>query len=497
MPFSSRACQTCKIRRVKIQCDETKPTCLRCSGSGKICIFASVVEQPGFVFNLENAYASGKVKRPRGPRSCLTSLRPRFDLEARAVAYYLQDHLVVSDDVPDVVQSLCTYVGVWKGSGVESTMVDLALSAASLAVFSRVKQHPQAGAEAAAKYSVLLQLLKERITDMELASWDNSHEIDACLLTMFLMGRYEAAMPPTSSTVSESLQRYFHHEGGLAVLKAWVQRPNPPRVTPIVKLGRRGLIRSSLLRTIPLPDWILEGERFGEQDREMVFDRVLVGAVNLHHETGFLLRRNDGLSPSAVLALLGQARGYDESLRDWAKSLPPTWSYQRHTLTDPGPWPKRHFYSPTAYSFQTVGQASVWSQYFATRMLINSTRLKLLDIARRPSYLGSQYGQSEWLESSILLNSMADRLAFTIPFALGRLEMSQTSDGETLVTVNLDKDMKPSLAALIVWQLTLAASMERVDPKQQRWFRSETAQLGRRIGNHVLESAEADGWLVL
>ncbi|OQU98801.1 Fungal Zn2-Cys6 binuclear cluster domain-containing protein [Cladophialophora immunda] len=486
MPFSSRACQTCKIRRVK--CDETKPTCLRCTKSGQICLATSVVEQPGFMINVENAYASGKVKRPRGPRSSLTSLRPHFDLEARAVAYYLQDHVLTSDDVPDVAKGLCTCFAAWKASGVKSVMVDLALSSISLAVFSRVKRHPEAGMEASSKYSVLLRMVKERIKDFNSLAYVPPIEIDACLLTTFLMGRYEATMPATCSTAL--LQKSFHHEGALAVLKIWTQSQNAPQPTPILRFGRRGLIRSSLLRSLPLPDWILDGERFGEDGLESVFDRVFVGAVCLHHASQQLPQQGDELSASVVLELLNQARELDDSLRDWAGSIPPAWAYRRHTLPEPGPWPKRYFYRPTVYSFQSVGYASVWSQYFAARMLINSTRLRLLTLGQQPSCLGVHYGQSEWLESSILLNCMADRLAFTIPFALGKIKILQGSGTESPIVISPDSDMKPCLASLVVWQLAFASGLEWIEPQQQRWFRSETAQLGRRIGNRILESAE-------
>ncbi|OAP56099.1 hypothetical protein AYL99_09278 [Fonsecaea erecta] len=495
MSFSSRACQTCKIRRVK--CDETKPTCLRCMKSGQICLITSVVEQPGFVINVENAYASGRVKRPRGPRSSLTSLRPQFDLEARALASFWQDHVTALDDVPDVAKSLCACISAWKTSGTESPMVDLALSSTALAVFSQVKQHPGAGVEASRRYSRLLRMVKERIAAFDSSTCVPSIEvIDACLLTMFLMGRYEAAMPITSSTALR--QRSLHHEGALATLKIWTQSQDSVlEATPIIRYGRRGLIRSLMRWNLHLPQWILDGERFGERGLELAFDRVFVAAVNLHHASGQLSLQDDGLS-AVVLDLVNEARELDDSIRDWTNSLPLAWTYQRHTLANPGPWPKRHFYSPTVYSFQTVGYASVWSQYFATRMLINSTRLKLLEICRRHSSLGPQFGQSEWLESSILLKSMADRLAFTIPFALGRIKVPEESTTESsLVILEPDSDPKSCFPALTVWQLTLASSLERIDQKQQQWFRSETAQLGSRIADRILESAETDEWPVL
>ncbi|OAL29315.1 hypothetical protein AYO22_02209 [Fonsecaea multimorphosa] len=309
MPFSSRACQTCKIRRVK--CDETKPNCLRCTKTGQICLATSVVEQPGFVINVENAFASGKVKRPRGPRSSLTLLRPQFDLEARAVAYFWQEHVLVSDDVPNVAKSLCACIAAWKASSRrESAMVDLALSCTAMNVFSRVKRHPEAGMEASRKYAVLLRMVKQRISDFDSPACvrPSAAEVDACLMAVFLMGRYEATRPTVSSTAS--LQRSFHLEGALAILKVWIQNADPmSHATPIIRFGRRGLITSSLRHNLQLPDWILDGERFGEHGLELAFDRIFVGAVNLHHACEQLLLQedHDGLSAS-VLELLSVSR---------------------------------------------------------------------------------------------------------------------------------------------------------------------------------------------
>ncbi|KIV83612.1 hypothetical protein PV11_05625 [Exophiala sideris] len=69
MPNPSKACQTCKTRRVK--CDETKPICNRCVKARRECFPLEAVKQASFLIHVENRYASGQTKRPRGPRSAL------------------------------------------------------------------------------------------------------------------------------------------------------------------------------------------------------------------------------------------------------------------------------------------------------------------------------------------------------------------------------------------------------------------------------------------
>ena len=72
-------------------------------------------------------------------------------------------------------------------------MVDLALSSMALAVFSRTQKHPAAATEASPRYYRLLRVAQERIAQLGISTLDEQ-KIDACLLAIFLMGRYEGTM---------------------------------------------------------------------------------------------------------------------------------------------------------------------------------------------------------------------------------------------------------------------------------------------------------------
>lgn len=66
------------------------------------------------MIHTENSYASGETKRPRGPRSSLTVIRPHFDLSTRALNYYLQTHLQAVGDVPNLTKGLAECIVAWK-----------------------------------------------------------------------------------------------------------------------------------------------------------------------------------------------------------------------------------------------------------------------------------------------------------------------------------------------------------------------------------------------
>ena len=468
--------------------------------SRRICLDKSAAKEASFLIHVENSYASGKSKRPRGPRSSLTVLRPHFDLQTRALSYYLQYYLHALNDVPNLSRDLPECVSSWKISGSKSSMVDLALSSMALAVYSRTQQHPPAAAEASSRYYRLLRVAQERIAQLANPTLDEQN-IEACLLAVSLMGRYECAMRRPGDTDSKdsftSIQRWCHHDGAVAILKVWNDNPSRKPGTFIVKQIRRGLIKSSILRNLPLPDWLLDGNHFGEQEPELDYDRIVVRVVNLHHASTNLLQE-DGLQILNDEKLSNEAREIEKALQEWLTNVPTCCSPQRQILPKLVAWPRKHFYSSIVYNYIKPGFAAVWCQLFAVRMLISNARLRVLDMRRRGSLVDLTY-EAERLECITQLEDMADSLASSIPFCLERLKVDvpTSPNGQTSITLNTNDEITPYLAGLVVWPLTIASRLERIDVRNQLWFRSELAILGRIIGDGVLEYAETDQWAIL
>lgn len=81
----------------------------------------------------------------------------------------------------------------------------------------------------------------------------------------------------SNSNVSfNSLQSWSHHDGAIAILKVWNNNPSHDAPTFIMTQTRRGSIMSSLLRSLPIPQWIQNGRRFGEDKLELDYDRLAV-----------------------------------------------------------------------------------------------------------------------------------------------------------------------------------------------------------------------------
>lgn len=465
------------------------------------------------VVHIENSYASGQKKRPRGPRSTPTVeligrldsvlQRPLVDLKTQATVYYFHYHLQTLKGTSSISKGVSDdFLPIWM-SRAECPILDLAVSSMALAVFSRTQHHPPAAIEASLKYHQLLQVAQVIIPSLD------KGDIDTCLLAIFFMSRYEDVVHRPNdlnlkTPFATTFQSFSHHDGALAILKIWKDHLSHSQpATDIMKHTRRGMIRSAILRNLALPEWMLEGASFGEHGLALEYDCIVVRIANVRQQLSLLLketagpRRTSQEFSSTVEELNNEARDIDKALQDWTAHFPSTWRYQRHTLSDPYPWPMRDFYSPIVYSYASPAYAAVWNQYYATRMLINSTRLRILRLSR-PHLDDWVYEQRSECLSHIEI--MANNLAYSVPFCLQRFEVTDnpnSSSHQKLITPKTNEDIKPYVACLTVWPLTIASSLGDMDVKQKRWFRSELARLGRTVGYRVLECAETDEWLEL
>ncbi|KAB8760603.1 hypothetical protein FH972_026595 [Carpinus fangiana] len=425
------------------QCDGTKPVCTNCTKSRRICIEINATKEP-LVIHVENTYASGALKRPRGPRSTVIVPQPQIDLLTKARAYYMQYHLQTPADVPKILRGLADSIIQWKTSGNYCRMVDLAISTMSLAVFAQTQRHPKAALEASSNYGDLLRLAHISLPGLVIRS------VDCCLLAISLMCRYEGAMHGSEDVSTRkallSLKSWGHYDGAMVILKIC---------------------------------------DFGEDGHELEYDGVVVRTINLHH-TVANLKSTLLQSNLQIKSLAMEAIDLDEALQAWAAQIAAPWSSrcQHMLLAKHGPWPTQHFYSSTVYSYRTAGNASAWSQYFALRMLLNSICLATLD----QSTIGSETCHTlemHRMQCDTRLRAMSDGLAASIPFSLERFKV----DEDNTVTLDRSESIKPYLASMAVWPLTIASTISRIDATQQQWFKSELGALGRITGDGVLTHA--------
>ncbi len=487
-----------------LQCDEGKPVCKRCTKSRRVCLPTDAVKQAIFSIHVENRYASGEIRRPRGPRSSLTLLRPHFDIQARAQAYYLHYYVEPTLELPHLTTCVAGSLLAWQESrrNHAGPMIDVALSALALAIFAKTHQVKAAAMEAWSVYHRLLGMTRERIPSMD------QENIEACLLTVLLMSRYEGSMhypAKFASTTKDSfmdLRSWLHHDGALAILKVWNDNQSHlGSASCIIKHARRGSIQSALLRGLPLADWLLDGARFGEKGHQLEYDRILVRTVNLRHAMFRLGQQRYDADLDAIGDLDWEAQEIDKALRDYATNIPYAGSIQCHVLNEQvqnWTWPRVHFFSPTVCTYEGSGYAAMWTIYYAARILVNSTWLRILRLQSSNEEAGSIYDQKR-LRCAANVKEIADHLAAALPFVLDRVKMDHPNPPscQGSIKINTDEAVKPHLATLMVWPLTVASSVEGIDGKQQQWFRSELASIGRIVGDGILECADTKHWALM
>ena len=381
-------------------------------------------------------------------------------------------------------------------------MVDLALSCMALAVYSRTQQHPTASAEGSKRFYQLLQVVQDRLAHVGTVPVDEAN-VDACLLTVFLMARYTSAAhrpdEPEPIDTFEKLQGWSHRDGSTAIMKVWHDNFSSDSASVIVKQTRRGLIRSSLLRRLPVPDWMLDGVRFGESEMDVDHDRIFVRVVNLCYDFA-TLQQDTSATASQMEELNAQAQNLDEAMQKWGNAFPSTYAPEKHTLDEADQtFPRQHFYSSDVQIYPSIGQAAVWSQYYATRMLINSRLMKILTASRpdRPFLVFTYARQMQ--DCVARVKDMGERLASNVPFALEcvKVDPGNSKTNKTSITLNEKEDVKPFYANLVIWPLSMAASLEAVDSELRQWFRSELSLTGRMVGDGILQCAEAGDWPML
>ncbi|KAK7970071.1 hypothetical protein PG988_009144 [Apiospora saccharicola] len=294
-------CETCRQRRIK--CDGAKPTCKRCAVSRRPCLWKKKVIDIHF----ENQYASGQVRRPRGPRPALPgageppSSRPgtvpaplQLSLEVQAVTFYLNHYMEpLPPDSLGVTKTLDDYI-CRIAAGPRSALLDVAIRCTALETYSRVRGRgrdmPPVRAEAAHHHQTLLSLARRSVARL------GPDNLDECLLGVFFLSRFDASTHGHPELWRKLRASPAHHySGAMAILQYWRDHlrdgggSGGGGASPIVKESRRGLLRFLLMHGLSVPEWMKDGKEFSEAGLELVYDRVTVRIADLRHRVLRLL----------------------------------------------------------------------------------------------------------------------------------------------------------------------------------------------------------------
>lgn len=430
---------------------------------------------------VENDFASGIRKRPRGPRRPAPQAitQPSVDLRAQAISYYLHNHVQPLHDAPSITKAVEDDIETIYRSRPNCSMTQRAISVIALVLFGKTQNQPQAIVDACVAYQQLLQDIQVSISSPD------ECDIEACLLAIFCMGRYEDAVHSTNQPITHmwALRSSSHHDGALAVLKAFRNRQGSGTqdIPDIVKHTRRGMIKSALLRNRNLPEWIVEGKEFGEEGLELEKDSMLVKLVGLRQRLRSL---RDGQEKGAhnilqeAANIAKEAQDLDLEMSNWPNRFPSTWTREEHTLpAKPGIRDSPQKVS----SYQSFAYASIWTKHYAARMLVNSLLIQSLALANPLPPLSPTVSE---ISARANLTEMAEEFQCSLPFCFGNLEG----------TVK-EEDMHPITIRWVAWPLTMVMLVEEFEGALKEVFVDAIVSIGKRVGIGALEKAGDGMWL--
>ncbi|KAF2714942.1 hypothetical protein K504DRAFT_421231 [Pleomassaria siparia CBS 279.74] len=541
MFFPRRGCETCKHRRVK--CDRARPVCGQCQKTKLTC--KGVVEDGSFIFLDENEYAGGVRKRRRGPNvttaATTTSTKastlptnlitqenfntkspsagsddfslfdiepmdaqnfqlfPALDipLEAQAIAYYVHIHVDIPYGVPEAMDSHLKYATIdWSQSEPDSVL-RLAISAVSHATFGRARRSQAALTVGCTLYSKALVK-----TNMALR---NPREVtdDTVLLSAMLLSFYEnSVMDRRSDVVSRDIEvigsrSFAHHDGAMALLKLRRQRGWPTnRSMELDKLVRRQLMRTLVLRSMPVPPWLRDGSQYDEFGQALELDRFTVIVAKVRHQTSVLCK---GLAKCTVSisdeqiaqlhSFLAEAQTLDSALGRWASNLPAELQYTSVSVdTDPDLGTIDRSFNGTIHIYPTVGHAGLWNRYRALRIAVNSVILMAMSAIPIPLNL-----ETISLKGAVktTMCRLAEDLCESVPFALNMIGAYQIAGKDrffvTKPPTDIKGDLKTCTAIFLCWPLALVITIPELPETPGHYLRKRLLDVSKIVDDGVLE----------
>jgi hypothetical protein len=194
-----------------------------------------------------------------------------------------------------------------------------------------------------------------------------------------------------------------------------------------------------------------------------------------------------------------KAQELDAALATWPRTLPDNWKF---STSPPIPdYPENdYFYNGLAHDYTTHGHAAIWNRYRASRIIVNSIRIRALSnhlqTLQYPSQRSFVIIQQESCRENI--QSLTDDLCGGVPFFCNILD--PTGDVATPRSLKLEKyifrtddEIFPKMAGLLAWPLTIGVSTEYVPEAQRQWLKGRLRVVAESLGDAILESVVEQG----
>ncbi|KAF2088496.1 hypothetical protein K490DRAFT_72909 [Saccharata proteae CBS 121410] len=500
----SRACQTCKKRRVK--CDEARPFCGNCKKSGRTC--PGFVDEFDLVFRDENAAVVRRSQKRskatksipsesssryvRGHSPPVSSLRgtagmndidPRGlspTLEDKAIAFFFRNHVLIPQH-EDCMRGHLDILLTHYNKTDSGSPLHTATNAVAMHILSCYPGRGEVARDAAKYYGRALQQVGKALHDPVQAKSD---QILMCIM-MFTL--YEALV-----ATDKSMAAWANHVDGAATLvrlrgAEQFQSPDSRRV---FQAARSMMVTASIWKCSPMEDFPWPDGWLGtEETQDNLANRFValsIGLPMLRARSKALISRGkiDEKTVIGAKKLLDDAREFDASLEDWARGLPEGCTYRTvtmvHEISDDVE--KEPRWLGPVHSYRDVFIANVWNDYRINRIICQS----IISTCAKILWKSSGTVDSWFAVSSarFISQSLADDICASIPFLL-TYEMQ--IDGPLARTQDSDA-AEGQGAYLAVWPLYIASIVDDLPAQQLAWLKGRLLAIAN---NYNLQSARA------
>jgi hypothetical protein len=426
-------------------------------------------------------------------------LSPTLDipLDVQALAYYAHIHVDVPHGVPEAMDGHLRYALIDWSRCAPDSILSLAVSAVAHATFGRAQKSHAALAVGSWMYSNALIKTNMALRDT------NEVAHDGVLLAAMLLSYYENSVTDKISNLFSrdikdiGARSFAHHDGAMALLKLRRQRGWSIHTNmELDKLVRRQLMRTLVLRHMPLPPWLRDGSQYGETGYALELDRYMVIVAKLRHQVYVLsMDTSTSMVPvskekmAQIRVFLAEAKALDSALARWARSLPPDMQYSSVAVhKDLGIDSKDRPFNSTVHIYPTVGHAGLWNRYRALRIAVNALIPQTLSTIPVPLEL-----EMNALEDTVenIIRRLTEDICESVPFTLDLIENKQI-DGQNHFFVKKSSTpfggaIKASTAYFICWPLALVITIPDIPEGPRQYLRRRLLDVSEIVDDGVLE----------
>ncbi|KAM3074966.1 hypothetical protein ACMFMG_007570 [Clarireedia jacksonii] len=550
MPFPSRACRTCKSRRVK--CDEARPICNRCKKAKIPCHGFDDID--GLIFLSENKYVGGERKRPRGPNLTTASSpksssqilptateseitpsllatrtigtthqRPQgsrqstlqlpvltVSLEDQALTYYSQSHGVVprtniDDSISDLKSLMCSATAaVLKQkpalplSDDPQPILTLAILAISHASFGRARRIQSALAVGGAKYCTALTMINRALKD-PLQAIRNEVLLATIILSHYENSVFRRPHMSESDINIMAAKTFAHHDGAMAVLHLRRQcnhYQSDKLGAGVDRVVRNHLIRSLTMRRMQVPLWLRDGAEYGETGLALKLDQLMVKTADLRHRAASLqydltvIPNSERVSEMLKLhAALSIAQRLDDAFVTWARDVPMEDYWKACRVEDDGvsrDENEDNILDRLVHIYPTVGHVGLWGRYRTLRLHVIDIIVKILSFARKAE--PDLKPMEETARSKI--EKLAADFCASIPYALKTIDVFPAAEN-SFVVGRSPPDQKQfvdaTTATMLCWPLAMTTMVEGIPQRYMKYLKRMLLEVSELVDDGLLE----------